>query len=194
MPLHSVNHQYHEFVSVPQPPPSLQSSPVTVVAGPSAVYLASQQSVPNVPIGSSVVPSVGIANVGSSHVPMRSDPYVAESSDGYCMVDQGQYRVHYPQVQQVQGHTHCVSQRVSTTGSSSAPLLGHPSSSDPTSTSFNTSGNMVPTAVNPISMSKCDVGSDQPAYGFLQQARGTGQFVVPVAAVQLPPPTTVPPE
>ena len=67
--------------------------------------------------------------------------------------------------------------------------LGYPNPSDPAVVS----GNMVPTAVNPNTVPKYDVGSDQPVCSFFPEARGTGPFDVPVTAVLPPTHQLVPP-
>jgi len=52
---------------------------------------------------------------------------------------------------------------------------------------------MVPTAVNPNTVPKCDVASDRPVGGFFPEANGTGLFDLPASTVYPPRNQSVPP-
>ena len=86
------------------------------------------------------------------------------------MFEQNVYRIPQLPLQQPSAHASAVPPPLHLVASVNANVHGNPNASD----LVGVPQNMVPIAVNPITVPKSDVGSDRPVSSFIAEARGTG--------------------
>jgi len=110
--------------------------------------------------------------------------------EGAIPANSAQYGDYQPPLQQHQGYANSAPPQIPTAEYSSVSSVDRPVPLNP-STSYGALGSGFPAYGAQGPASNCDARSDRPVYSLFEQARGTGPFVKPVTAVQLPPTTTI---